>query len=89
MSGSLTKIDVVLPARQPSSLARRSPTPLRLAPNDETFSDRADRIVLRPTEGLVSNRAFTLPGSTRAIQAYQRSMDSKAGADPLFIDVYA
>ncbi|HUJ69474.1 MAG TPA: hypothetical protein VLW86_08120 [Syntrophorhabdales bacterium] len=41
----------------------------------------------RPTEALVSNRAFTLPGSTRAVEAYRRSM--QPSPDPHFIDTYA
>lgn len=42
----------------------------------------------RPTEGLVSNRAFTLPGSMRAVKAYRRNIES-LNSDPLFIDIYA
>ena len=74
--------------RQASAPAHRS-TALRSVPREVAVRDQADSPVLRPTEGLVSNKAFTLPGSSRAIEAYRQNMDSRIVADPLYIDTYA
>jgi hypothetical protein len=50
--------------------------------------EQEERIMAKPTEGLVSNRAFTLPGATLAVKAYRRSLEPST-TDPLFIDTYA
>ena len=86
MSSSLRTIDAVFPTRRVLPLIRRDAAP-RSVPKDITPYEQEERIMARPTEGLVSNRAFTLPGSMRAVEAYRRSMQPTP--DPLFIDTYA
>jgi hypothetical protein len=87
MSSSLRTIDVVPPTRRVLPLIRRDAAPRRV-PREITPYEQDERIVPRPTEGLVSNRAFTLPGSMRAVEAYRRTMQSRT-PEPLFIDTYA
>jgi len=87
MSSSLRTIDVLPPTRQVLPLVRRD-AGLRSFPREAMPCEQEGRIMARPTEGLVSNRAFTLPGATRAVRAYRRSMESSF-PDPLFIDTYA
>ncbi|MGA2110458.1 MAG: hypothetical protein ABSH25_22765 [Syntrophorhabdales bacterium] len=87
MSSSLRTIDVSPPTRRVLPLIRREAA-LRSFPKEILPYEQEERIVARPTEGLVSNRAFTLPGSMRAVQAYRRSMQPST-PEPLFIDTYA
>jgi hypothetical protein len=87
MSSSLRTIDVAPLTRRVLPLVRRDAAPRRV-PREITPYEQEERAMPRPTEGLVSNRAFTLPGSMRAVEAYRRSMQSLT-PDPLFIDTYA
>jgi len=87
MSSSLRTIDALPPTRRVLPLVRRD-AGLRNAAREAMPYEDEERLMTRPTEGLVSNRAFTLPGATRAVQAYRRTMESST-SDPLFIDTYA
>jgi len=87
MSSSLRTIDVLPSTRRVLPLVRRD-AGLRSAAREAMPYEQEERIMARPTEGLVSNRAFALPGATRAVQAYRRSMESPT-SEPLFIDTYA
>ncbi len=87
MSSSLRTIDVSPPARRVLPLIRRETAP-RSFPKEILPYEQDERMMPRPTEGLVSNRAFTLPGSMRAVEAYRRTMQSRT-SEPLFIDTYA
>ena len=86
MSSSLRTIDVSPPVRRVLPLVRRDAAP-RGVPREAMPYEQEEGIMARPTEAIVSNRAFTLPGSTRAVEAYRRSM--QPSPDPHFIDTYA